>query len=427
MMNTDQFKTIFFILLSIVIVSCADAEESTEESLTVVNEQEADNQSSWWENSKNTLSNIWQSSTQAVSDLLKQSPEEKEALFAHIWDKITLTLDKLLILEKENETLPDSAWFGKDKKDNHLKINQLLDEAVAILSLSHTDQIRQQIRALENKIQDIKQTISQYRQAQVSAPIRSTWETTVADYDKKINRSLKQIEHYQNQIDTLKMEFAQKLSEQGLYITQEQLEVLLSSVVGDDIIQSSIVYDNVKQISQQLMTLTINSGEDLNISQRYYGMYMILLKTLLHMQQSFMDRIDQNYLPKINQIMLEIQTINATTQNLLRHEANENRRQYLQANLEAQDLTLQTARLYRQHLTQQRGKIKIAKDKIKADLNIAQNTYKTVRVSGELVNLLRTSQKSFDLLLNIQVPELLVFKNLEMKQEFAILTQKLAQ
>jgi len=62
-----------------------------------------------------------------------------------------------------------------------------------------------------------------------------------------------------------------------------------------------------------------------------------------------------------------------------------------------------------------------------ADLQIAHNTYKTVSVSGELINLLRTSQKSFELLLNIQVPDLLVFQNLQMKQEFAILTQKLAK
>jgi hypothetical protein len=90
-------------------------------------------------------------------------------------------------------------------------------------------------------------------------------------------------------------------------------------------------------------------------------------------------------------------------------------------------LTLQTAALYKRHLIGQRGKMVRAMKKTISDLQIAQNTYKTVTLSGELVNLLRTSQKSFDLLLNIQVPELLVFENKQMKQEFAILTQKLAE
>jgi hypothetical protein len=53
------------------------------------------------------------------------------------------------------------------------------------------------------------------------------------------------------------------------------------------------------------------------------------------------------------------------------------------------------------------------------------NTYSTVKVSGELVNLLRSSSKSFDDLFNIQPPDLLVFQNLQMKEEFSALTTKL--
>jgi hypothetical protein len=205
------------------------------------------------------------------------------------------------------------------------------------------------------------------------------------------------------------------------------LDVLLSSVVGDDIIQSSIVYNNVKQISQQLMELTIKSGEDFDISQRYYGMYTVLLKIVLHMQQSFVNNIDEKYLPKIGLIVAEVYGLNATTRNLLRSEIDQNRRRHLRANYEAQNLTMQTAQLYKVHLIKQRRKIAAAIKNTERDLQIAQNTYKTVRVSGELINLLRTSQKSFDVLLNLQVPDSLVFENTQMKQEFAILTQKLTE
>lgn len=396
-------------------------------------EQDSESFSSWWENSKQMMTNAWDKSTQAVENVIKPltessaSDEEKEALFAQIWKKTTPMLEKVLILDEENETLPDSAWLSKDKADNNQEINTLLDEAVDILSVSNTTKTRKRIQTLEKQIRDLKQTISQYRQAQISAPIRSSWENTVADYDEKIKQSLEQIEKYRQDIHQLKAQFAQELSEQGLQVTPEQLDVLLSSVVGRNLIQSSTVYNNVKQISEQLMTLTINSNEDLDVSQRYYGMYMVLLKILLHMQQSFITQIDEKYLPKIEKIRTEVQNITATTQNLLRGETNDNRRRHLLANREAQNLTLQTATLYQQHLIQQRGKIIVARDKTATDLQIAQNTYKTVRVSGELINLLRTSQKSFDLLLNIQVPDRLDFKNIEMKQEFAILTRKLSE
>jgi urease gamma subunit len=353
-----------------------------------------------------------------------QTPE-KDSLAARLWDQITPTLDKLLATAEETEKLPDSAWWGKDKQDNAHKLNELLNEAVAILSTSNTDEIRQQIKVYEQQIRTAKNTIAQYRQAQVSAPLQSTWKTTVADYDVKIKQLNERIDQWEKLILQRKAEFAQELSKKGLFLTQEQLDSLLSSVVGDNLIQSSTVYENAKQITQQLMTLTVNSGEDLEISKRYYGLYTVLLKTLLHLQQTFITQIDDKYLPHLEKIVLTVQNLSADSQQLLNGETDENRRRHLQANLDAQDLTLKTALLYKQHLTGYRNKIAAVRDKTAIDLQIAQNTYRTVKISGELLNLLRTSQKTFNLLLSLQTPELLIFENLQMKQEFAQLTEKL--
>ena len=414
-MNTFAFK-ISFLGLLVTLMGCADAIEQYNE-----------NQASWWDKTKQSVVNLWDSSISTSSTEESIIPAEKGALFGQIWDKITPKLDHVLALEKEHEKLPESAWIGKDKRENRLDINQLLDEAVDILSLSNSAQTRTRISSLEDEIQQLKQTISEHRQAKVSAPVQSQWKMTVAEYEEKIQQLNQTIRQRKAEIDTLKTQFAQELADNGLHLTEEQLDVLLSSIVGDDIIQSSIVYDNVKQISQQLMKLTIESGEQLKISQRYYGMYTVLLKILLHMQQGFINNIGEKYLPKIDQIVANVQDITATTQNLLRGEHEKNRRQHLLANLEAQKLTLQTAEVYEKHLIGQRRKVILARDKTYADLQIAQNTYKTVRVSGELITLLRSSQKSFEMLLNIQVPDLLVFENVQMKQEFAILTEKLAE
>lgn len=396
---------------------------------TTLESQEENSEYSWWEVSKKTMKQWWDQSSEIISGLWSSSEPTSEpaTTFAKIWGQLIPKVEEVLALEVENESLPASAWFGKDRQSNNSKINELLDEAVIILSQSDSTTSRDRIRALEEKIRVLKQEIAQARQAKMSAPVDSKWETTVNDYENQIEQNKSLIKQYQAEISELKEQFAQQLSTSGLYITQDQLEVLLSSVVGDDIIQSTVVYENVKQISQQLMTLTINSEEDLDISQRYYGMYTVLLKIVLHLQQSMVNKIDNQYIPKIDHIMDEVEELTATTQNLLQNEKDKARRRHLSANEQAQKLTLKTANLYQQHLFGQRGKMVIAIEKTTADLQIAENTYKTVRVSGELVNLLRTSQKTFDLILNLQVPDLLVFENLQMKQEFAILTQKISQ
>ena len=375
-----------------------------------------------------TLANATEKVAEAAKEIVEAIEQVDESpVFNEMWDKITPVLDDILQREKQQPTLPKNKWFGEDQTSNLDAINQLLDEAVEILAVSDTKRIRQQLYDLDAKINAAKAQIAQYHQMKISAPVESTWKTTAEQYDHKIAHLEEQILYYEEQAHELKIAFADSLTKMGLILTSEQIDLLLISVVGDDIVQTSIVYNNVKLISQKLMELTVNTGEDFAISQRYYGMYNVLLKILLHMESNFINDIDTVYLPKIVDIEAEIKTLSETTHKLITTNKSEYRYTYLVANLEAQKLTAETAALYRKHLLSQKNKMLVELNETKAHLAIAENTYQTVIVSGKLVDLLRTSQKSFDLLLSMQVPELLVFKNLQMQKEFENLTAKLQQ
>ncbi len=397
-----------------------------EEQAAAEADQAAPGEEGWWQRSKQKAGEWWEQSA-ALLDGENGPGKAGDQAFAELWQNITPKLGALLQLQQEREELPDSAWFGRDREDNQIDMNALLDEAMGILGGSEVTQLRGQIRELEQRIREYRDNIAEYRQAKVGAPADSTWKTTVADYEEKIRQQQQQIAETQAQIEKLKTEFSQAMREIGLELNRDQVDLLLASVVGDDIIQSSVVYDHVRRLSEQLMTLTVESEEDIAISKRYYGMHTVLLKILLHMQEKFIRNIDEIYLPKIERIVAEVMAVRQRTEQLLAREPGPKRREYLAANLEAQNLTLRTAALYREHLTGQRAKIITARDTTQADLEVALNTYKTVKLSGELVNLLRTSQKSFDLLLNIQVPDLLVFENAQMKKEFANLSGRLAR
>jgi hypothetical protein len=97
----------------------------------------------------------------------------------------------------------------------------------------------------------------------------------------------------------------------------------------------------------------------------------------------------------------------------------------LTANLKAQELTLQAAAFYRDYLITQSRQLQEARQHLAQDIAVAQNTYETVKVSGELVALMRNSQQLLNDLLNRQVPPLRPFENLEMKREFEKLTAQL--
>ncbi len=396
----------------------------------------------WWDESKRSTNEflddsrvsaekLWEESRAKAAELWRRSLEVfrsdgGDSAFSEVWSEITPTLEALTLLERERSELPDSAWIARDKRANQEDMNVLLDEAVGILSLSEANPIRARIRALEVKIREARDRIADYRQAMVNAPIKSTWKTTIDDYRSKITDQQAAIQLYEAEIEEQKRDFGMALAASGVRLSADQLDLLLTSVVGDDIIQSAIVYANVKRISEQLMKLTIETGEDLAVSKRYYGMHTILLKILLHMQQNSISQIDQRYLPAIERILSEVDEISANSRRLLKEQTDPSYRQHLLANLEAQKLTAKTATLYREHLLAQRASIQQARERTGADLKVARNTYRTVMVSGELINLLRAGQKSFDQMLAIQPPRLLVFENKRMKQEFAALSARLS-
>ncbi len=386
-----------------------------------------ENTKTLWETTTNTTTDLWNESKKTVDNLVDtwMAKEDVNQQLPEIWQEITPKLDKLLVLEEQHEQLPDEAWFGLDKKKNQVSIEQLLDESILILSNSPNNEIKWQIQLLDEKIATSKAKIDEYRREQISAPMQSPWKMTVDDYKNKIKETQREVEKYESEIKQHKIKFNMSLAEMGLQLTPEQIDLLFTSVVGDDLIQSNVIYNNIKQISEKLVELAKSSGEDLDISKRYYGLHTILLEILLHMQQNFINNINLQYLPKIDNIVTEINNVAVVTRNLQEQIRDETHLQYLKANLAAQELTLNTAKLYREHLLTQRSKIEVARSQTMDALQVAQNTYKTVKLSGELLSLLRTNQKTFDILLSIQMPTLLIFENLQMKQEFAALTAQL--
>lgn len=382
--------------------------------------EEAENPPNWLDRSWETAQGWFKSQETPAEDARKQA-------FAAMWSNLTPVLDGLTELEEEQVELPDSAWFGRDKQSNLKDMDGLLDEAVSILGDGESLKIRADLRKLETRVREARAQIAEYRQKRIGAPVDHTWKTTVAEYDEKIQTQEHAITEFEQAIERQKQAFAAQMRAMGLALSREQLDVLLASVVGDDILRGGVVYANVKEVGRQLMQLSKESGEDLAVTRKYYGMHTVLLRSLLYMQKTFIQRIDQEYLPKIDGILQEVEALAAETQRLLAQSPNAAHRAHLQANQQAQALTRRTAELYRRHLASQKGKMQQAARQTHQDLEVARNTLHTVRVGGELVALLRTSQKSFDLLQNIQTPELLVFENLQMKQEFASLTARLRE
>jgi hypothetical protein len=221
----------------------------------------------------------------------------------------------------------------------------------------------------------------------------------------------------------VKREFADAVRKLGLELSDDQMTFLLSTVVGDHMVDLGVLFDNVRSVTDRLEGLVAQSGEDLGSARRYYGMYVVLLRALRHLHLRVEESIGERYVPEIDSIVARAQALTGETLRLQRE--NPSKRELLAANLEAQRLTVEAAAVYRRYLTDQAEQVRRAREELDKDIAAAWNTYETVRVSGELVGLVRESRELLKGLTSRQVPPLRPFQSLEMRRELEKLTEEL--
>jgi len=372
--------------------------------------------SGWWQRSRETTLDAWQQARDALT------PAEADA-FGEVWTEVVPKLEETLTVQEQQEQLPARAWFRRDQRDAEADINDLLDEAVAILSLSPMQDYRARIEALRERIEQQRDELDRYRRQRIAAPTESLVGKTVSDYDALIEERQAEIRRLEARLAEVKTDLATELRAIGLELSESQIELLLATVVGDNIVDLGIVFDNVKQITEQLERLVRESGEDLQSARRYYGMYVVLLRALEEMHLQVEAAIAEDYLPQIDDIAERARALSEETRELLRRQPA--KADLLQANLDAQQLTIEAAGVYREYLQQQEAQVSAAREVLQDDIATAWNTYETVRVSGELVDLVQSSQRLLTTLLDRQVPALRPFQNLQMQRELEKLTEQL--
>ncbi len=348
------------------------------------------------------------------------------------WDRLHSELEKALELINTQRKAPDSSWipFKTDKASIEDDIEGLLDEAISVLNVSDLSRIKGQIREAQTQIRKFRKRISRLQTQKLMAPEEvadwKVWKKDVADYETRIADYRKAIADNEARIETLKAEFIEKVATTGVKLDPDQIDTLIYSITGDDDVEMISVFNNVKLLTTKLKDLTRDSRENIETARRYYGMHVVLLKTLLYLQGTYIARIDSDYLPALQAIESDNAELMENTKDLLADSEPRHRGQY-EANLAAQELTDKTVKLYMRYLAANRERVIASRSQIEREYEIAENTYHTVSTAYALIEVMRTADQFFDSLSALQVPDLLTFDNREMKEEFKKLTSKMAE
>jgi len=353
------------------------------------------------------------------------APLSKDEKMAKVWDSVYPDIEKSTEYIDKFNNAPESAWIGEDKEDIQKEINERFEMIINALIEDDLLVYKTKMNSLKKKISENKSNILKYREKRVGAPKSSSIYTTKSDFDDKISETKKENIILKNEIRIIKDELKNNFKEIGVNLSSEQIDLLLTRVDGDDIIQISLVMKTLENITNQIMLLMKESKEELTQAKKYYGMHQVLLEMVVYIQQRYIDKCNNVYIPKIDKMIVDSASMMENTKRLKNLEEDTRRRAVYDHNLKAQALTNEVSILYKKDIISSKNKMIEAQKIAKDNLTLSKNTYETVMLSADLFALIEESKLMFEEVSKIQVPNLVPFENIQMEQKYKELTASL--
>lgn len=347
-----------------------------------------------------------------------------------VWGEVHPLLSEAVSELDLRGSVPDSSWnpLKADKDSVDHKINDLLDECIEILGISGMSETKKAIRELQNDSRECREKIAELKTERLAAPKKvkkwEIWKKDVASIEDRIKELTIREEENGKRVDKMIDVLLEEMRKTGMKVDREQVETLVYSVTGDDDVRLVSVFNNVKLITGELQRLTSEANENIEMAKRYYGMHTLLLRILLNLYENYERKIDAVYLVKIEEIIRKQEELIQRTIEKINSEPPKYRGIY-KTNLAAQGLTVRTAKMYGQYLVKNRERIAGAREGITHEYEVAFNTYETVQGAHSLIALMRNANAMLDRISELQTPDLMVFQNSEMKNEFIKLTNRL--
>ncbi|MCK9176064.1 MAG: hypothetical protein M0O96_12415 [Desulforhopalus sp.] len=347
-----------------------------------------------------------------------------------IWGKLHGDLSDAVGKLEERSAVPDSSWnpFTPDKVSVDSDIDDTLDEVVELLGAADISQIKKEIDELQKDIRTIHKKQASLRTRRIGAPETverwKVWEKDQVEIDEDVTTLGVRLKEDRRQLELKIDALTAAIASLGIQINRDQVETLVYSVSGDDDIQRIAVFNNIKLITVELQRLTLESRENPEMARRYYGMHTLLLRSLINFYQQCETRIDEEYLKRIGEIVTRQSELIEETRAKMAAEPEKFRATY-RTNLAAQRLTIRTAQLYGGYLRKNRERIAEAREKVNHEYMAAMNTWETVQAARDLITLMQNADTMLGRLSAVQTPELMVFENAQMKEEFRKLTETL--
>ncbi len=366
-----------------------------------------------------------------IQGFLPEASADKADTGTELWGAASPKLQKALIAyeKKESGSLADTAWFGESKASCQKDLDEIIDTVILVLETSGASQCRAKIRTRLKAIDQSRERICRLREESLSAPplaslitTSSLWTRSCERLEAMIAAEELSIKVVLREIGQLKLQFSSHLREIGLTVSPEEVDSLVLPV-HYGIVAMVTATVNVGRLTAQMERLVDESSESPANTRRYYGIYVLLVYAVDRLQQRFIEEIDGAHLPNLRSYEQEARLNIADAQTQLRGGGPKT---VLAANIAAGSRAIEACHRLAESLSKQRASVAAENLNTRQMLAAAMNTYKTVRLSLNVAELMSDCREAYRALRQLKIPHLRPYQDLRLKEELHQLAERMS-
>ena len=333
------------------------------------------------------------------------------------WGKLSAWCNKVTELRSEMGQLPDSAWFGSDKKSQRELIRDKVMKIRNVLLSTNAKEIMKRVDELDERIADIDRDIHK-------ESARDVFSSANGDNDtlKKLREKRSRI--VREREGSLRVVLGE-LESLGLRLSNGTEQCLLMEMVDTrDLIDAVIVAKSIGIVVENLRVLMATG--DVAAAKRYFGIYVVMVEVQKACFDTYLDRSRTGeWRVKLAEIEAEAGSLRRKALASAKDLAfSDHQRSAFARNAEVNEVTLKAVSAYVKILDQHEAVLQAKAAEAAKMLLLAENSYRTVSVTDQFLTLIKSNQDSFEALLQLELPPLEVIND-SFQTEFAALTHRI--
>jgi hypothetical protein len=370
----------------------------------------------------------------AVEPAMRDDPayQQSRKLLSAVDAILTQTAEQRAKLKglpsKQTYVIP--PLWKETREDREENIRRLLDSVLEIVTDAPVVEMQEKLQGHRKTIASLKDNIATLRERRLRAPesglLPGILSETQGSIDSAVTDCEQRIKANEEEIGKIKLQIKDALAKSGIEIGDVQLDLLLDSVLGGDMIKMVTAFQAARAIDDRLSELLTQSNENIRTARRYFAMHAALFAMMVHAQDTLIAKIDTMYMGKLRQILVDVRKARDASTKLMAGNNRPDQKRALDANVASQAFAEKVASFYRDYLDTQRRQLSESRERTARDLAIADNTFETVEASFQLHMLMEDARTSFEAIQKLEAPGFdQVFKNDQLRREFETLTQRL--